>query len=75
MKCENVIYHLLYLVDCAWETWGAWADCSVTSGRGTQVRTRNIVTHTANGGTECSDGPTELQACNADACPVGMLSC
>ena len=51
------------------------ADCSVTSGRGSQVRTRNIVTHTANGGTECSDGPTELQACNADACPVGMLSC
>ena len=64
--------YLQCLVDCVWGAWGTWADCSVTSGRGNQVRSRNIVTHAANGGTECADGPTELQSCNSDACPVGM---
>merc|ERR1719329_589199 len=55
-------------VDCV-GSMGDWADCSVPCGGGTQTRNFIVTTPAANGGTCDSDGSSESQACNTDACP------
>ncbi|XP_019632279.1 PREDICTED: coadhesin-like, partial [Branchiostoma belcheri] len=59
-------------VDGGWSDWGAWSNCSVTCGVGTETRDRTCTNPApANGGADC-DGPAqETQACDTGvACPV-----
>lgn len=53
--------------DCIWMNWGEWSDCTVTCGKGTQSRVREIAMLATDGGVAC-DGPTFMNAsCLGDA--------
>jgi hypothetical protein len=56
-------------------SWGAWSSCTATCGGSNVQRTFTITTAASNGGTACSDtnGATESQACNTQACPVNCV--
>ena len=68
---KNIIrYHiLLLLVDCEWDAFGEWTDCSADCGTGTQTRTRSEATTAAHGGTACVGDTTETRDCNTQHCP------
>jgi len=52
-------------VDCEWNDWSSWGDCSVTCGdKGTQIRTRNKKVVEEFGGNCVGEG-TQSQDCNA----------
>ena len=57
-------------VDCTWNAWSAWDNCTVTCGGGTQERnrTKNPALH---GGANCTGSDAENQTCNANPCPYG----
>ena len=57
------------LVDCVWEKFGAWGQCSVTCGNGTKTRTREKSIQESNGGKPCDGNPTEEKTCNERECP------
>ena len=56
----------LYLVNCVWEEWGSWSECSRTCGMGFKVRIRTINTQAANGGVECSGAFSEHDMCSTE---------
>lgn len=63
-------------IDCAWESWSAWEDCSKTC-NGQKSRQRKIKTYAANGGKACTGPTLETVRCNPSAgeeipkgCPV-----
>jgi hypothetical protein len=60
-------------VDCTWNDYADWSSCSVTCGDGTRTRTRTEATSSANGGDQCTGGPTETESCNAGSCPGLIL--
>ncbi|XP_035668860.1 uncharacterized protein LOC118410979 [Branchiostoma floridae] len=52
-------------VDGGWSDWGAWSDCSVTCGVGTQTRDRTCTNPApANGGADCVGPAEDTQACD-----------
>ena len=53
--------------------WGAWDNCSVTCGGGTQGREKIVTQNATNGGNECQAPFTETQNCNMQIC-AGNLS-
>ena len=56
-------------VNCSFNEWEDWSDCTVTCGVGerTRVRTRNVA---ENGGLDCpNESDEETEYCNTDACP------
>ena len=57
----------LFQIPC--ETWGNWmtGSCSVTCGRGTQLRTRFCIGGVAGSG-GCPGSATETTDCNTDEC-------
>jgi hypothetical protein len=57
-------------VDCQWDAWGAWTECSKTCGSGTQNRDRAVLVEASNDGNPCVGESTESSACNTQACPV-----
>ena len=63
-----MIKHFI-LVDCKWGEFDGWSKCSKTCGKGTQTRSRSIVTPAANGGKECEGDPKEVRACYEPVCP------
>ena len=56
--------------DCVVSDWSAPSACSTTCGKGTQKRTRSIVSASAGGGQTC---PTlvNVEQCDGGDCPVG----
>jgi hypothetical protein len=54
---------------CSVTAWGAWGECTTTCGRGTQVRSRTVITHAQLGGYLCPS-LQESENCNVDPCPV-----
>lgn len=60
-------------VDCAWEAWGTWGECSASCGEGNQ-QPKQTMTRDANapvmGGNSCPGQNTAWRYCNNFACPV-----
>uniref|UniRef100_A0AAR2LHG3 SCO-spondin n=1 Tax=Pygocentrus nattereri TaxID=42514 RepID=A0AAR2LHG3_PYGNA len=67
-------------VDGGWTPWSVWSDCSVTCGRGTQIRSRACINPPPrNNGTHCSGPEQEAQDCHTalcldDLCPWSIWS-
>uniref|UniRef100_A0A8B9LLU8 SCO-spondin n=1 Tax=Astyanax mexicanus TaxID=7994 RepID=A0A8B9LLU8_ASTMX len=67
-------------VDGGWTPWSMWSDCSVTCGRGTQIRSRACINPPPrNNGTHCSGPERETNECQAapcldDLCPWSIWS-
>lgn len=55
-------------IDCVVSDWADASSCSVACGGGTAVRTRTVVTPSANGGVACPPLAEEV-ACNEQPCP------
>ena len=55
------------LVDCEWNDWQAWSDCSATCGDGTKMKNRSKSVVENSSGT-CSGSPTETANCNMQEC-------
>lgn len=54
-------------VDCQVGQWSSWGTCSKECDRGSQVRTRPVVTQPENGGQSCPH-TSEVQQCNMQSC-------
>ena len=61
-------FFLAFAVDCKIGSWSEWDLCSVTCGKGTKSRNRQILVAPANGGTPCQ-ATTEASPCNTRYCP------
>ncbi len=57
-------------IDCMWDDWGSWGECSQSCGSGSQSRSRSEARSAANGGAACDGDITESQECNTQQCPV-----
>merc|ERR1719265_344667 len=65
-------------IDCVWDDWSAWGDCSHSCGNGTMPRTRTKLVPEQYGGVQCSGctseqncpGNTSYMHCNDELCPV-----
>ena len=51
-------------VNCEWNIWTEWSNCSSSCGGGTQVKTRQILIPEAYGGTNCTGTNELIQNCN-----------
>lgn len=60
-------------VDCAWEPWTAWENCTKSCNAGTTTRLRRKTQVEAYGGSICLGTPTETKACNTQGCPQDCL--
>lgn len=56
-------------IDCAWNVWGGWGQCSRTCGGGVRLREREMLSQASNGGAACPGSPAEILACNVEDCP------
>jgi len=57
------------VVDCEWEDWSAWSDCSVKCGGGQRTRDRRIARDPTNGGEPCqAQHLEEIEPCNPELC-------
>ena len=59
------------MVNCAWEDFGEWSECSASCGGGTRTRTRVVSIPSENGGDECTGDATETENCETQECPAG----
>ena len=57
------------LVDCVWDDFGDWGDCSTTCGDGKRSRIRTISTPASGNGEDCIGDATEQETCNDGECP------
>ena len=57
-----------FSVNCKIGSWSEWDICSVTCGKGTKSRNRQILVAPANGGQPCQ-ATTESSPCNTGYCP------
>ena len=55
-------------IDCKWNEWSAWSECSLSCDNGTQTRSRTLEP-AQHGGKECEGFRGESQPCNTQACP------
>ena len=56
------------VVDCEWENWSVWSDCTKSCDGGTETRTRGKVP-AQHGGAECEGASEQTRDCNTDECP------
>ena len=61
-----------FAVACTWSQWTVWGSCSVTSGCGTQGRTRTISVPAENGGAECTGDASDQQSCCSPSKPCAV---
>lgn len=57
-------------VDCTWNVWSSWSNCSKTCDGGTTFRNRTEKTSQAFGGLACNGEPHETKACGTQGCIV-----
>jgi len=57
-------------VNCHWDEWGNWTECSQTCGSGIRSRTRKPLDNPKNGGTDCPGHSTQQEDCNTQVCPT-----
>ena len=55
-------------VDCVWDDWEEWQECSVTCGGGTKKRDR-VPIGPFYGGSECQGSTEDDDGCKPDPCP------
>ena len=65
---ENRILMPYLAVNCKWGSYGAWTECTVTCGGGSQTRTRTVETPAANGGADCVGDSSQTRHCSITAC-------
>jgi len=56
-------------VDCVWEAWSEWSDCSVTCAGGERSRYRSVLTMPTNRGKPCANRDSY------EIAPCGQLAC
>jgi hypothetical protein len=56
-------------VDCKWQAWAKWADCSKTCGGGKAKRERKM-SQAMHGGKVCDGDNEEEKECKVNACPT-----
>jgi hypothetical protein len=59
-------------VDCIWNQWSPWGECSLSCANGMQYRTRTFEP-AEHGGRECEGPSEESQLCNTQRCPDPCL--
>jgi len=57
-------------VNCEFDEWEEWTQCTATCNGGTRFRTRGIKVAAAYGGAECDGDIKEEETCNNQPCPV-----
>ena len=67
--CQDLIYELLFSVDCQWSDWSKTGSCSKSCGRGTQNFERTKLVESQNGGQLCTGSHTGSAHCNTHDCP------
>ena len=60
-------------IDCVWDEWGGWQQCSHTCGSGTRKRDRGIKVEADYGGNECEGPAEEVGPCNDFECPIDCV--
>ena len=66
---DNIAIISLMLVNCKWNDFGKWSDCSQDCGGGWQRRSRTVKQKAAFGGKQCDGCAAETRACNTHNCP------
>ena len=56
-------------MDCKWQNWDQWGDCSKSCGGGQKTRKWEKAQEAVNGGKVCTGPAQENQECETDACP------
>ena len=57
------------VVDCEWNEYGEWSECSAKCGVGEQTRTRTVKQEAESGGNLCSGPKEESKDCEIKKCP------
>ena len=67
---QIVIYigNFILLVNCLWNEFGPWSNCTEECDGGTQTRVRTIQQEAAFGGMTCQGYATESRNCNEEPC-------
>ena len=65
---QDLIYELLFSVDCQWSDWSKTGRCSKSCGRGTQNFERTKLVESQNGGQSCTGSRTKIEYCNIQDC-------
>lgn len=60
-------------VNCAWNDWQEWANCSSSCGAGTRSRLRTQGVYARNGGTPCTGTSSVTGHCPVVPCPVDCV--
>ena len=69
-KFKTVLIRLfLDPVNCVWQQWGEWSNCTTTCGIGSKSRNRSISIEASNGGMDCSGETDMTMSCNEVECP------
>jgi len=55
-------------VDCQWDSFGPWGECSASCGKGFQQRRKEIRQMAQNGGAPCTGSGTESRNCDLPPC-------
>ena len=59
-----------------WQEWSAWSQCTVSCGKGAEIRARACNKPDVGGSQSCPGNSTESRECNLDVCtgPGGIQS-
>lgn len=57
-------------VDCFWEEWKQWDDCTKTCGHGLKTRSRGQTRVAQHGGLTCGGERREEKSCHTEPCPI-----
>ena len=68
LKCYITVWIEFLIVNCLWNEFGAWSNCTEACDGGTQTRVRTIKQEAAYGGLSCSGYATESKNCNEQPC-------
>ena len=67
------ILNLKILVDCEWDRFGPWTECSTSCGEGFQRRIRTVKQRQRNGGEPCRGSDTQSRNCNKGPCSGRLI--
>ena len=70
LKCD---FYTICLVDCKWDNWSEWEDCSKSCGGGVQIASRGKLQEDLFGGKPCDSESTRQRNCNSGQCPSMYL--